>query len=408
MKSIIYFFVMIACLQNTLYAQYCTPSYSSGCSLDAIQYFSLKGEPGTTIYNNSGTCTVSYTNYTGTFSAVNLSIGLSYSGFLRTQDPNNYVSIWIDQNNNNSFESTEQILNNLQIGSTNTLYSIFIPQTFALGIHRMRVRNIYSGSTPVSPTDPCNLYTYGETEDYNVNITNTPSARFVSSGTPGTCLLSSKTTIDAASNNMNANNIALLDSSNNFIIGLYPSGNNLGTVSANLYVHSASTRQAPNGNYYLNRNIKINSSNAPTTTYNSRMYYKTTELNSLIAQPGSGVTSQFDLFAYKNSDACSASLNDQFGSNIYPTGYGSISSDKFLDFSGITGLGNFYFTAQNLTATCLPPLSPSVTLSSSTSGIFHGATRVAEPQVSNGPLTAQQPLPFLVLLPLRHQLLLVL
>jgi hypothetical protein len=91
----------------------------------------------------------------------------------------------------------------------------------------------------------------------------------------------------------------------------------------------------------MDRNLSILPSIQPTNTYNLRFYYLNSELNALIAQPGSGVTSQFDLNMTKNNDGCRSAVLFN-GTLISPTGFGSIGSDRFLDFSSLTGFSSFY------------------------------------------------------------------
>ena len=329
----------------------CAPIYTDGCDLaDSLSYFSLKGEPGSAIYNNSGdvcsTTPFAYSDFTAAFSPVTMSTGNAYSGFLRTGDPNDYATMWIDYNDNGFFESTERIMNNLKVGTSNVLYSIFIPTTATLGTHRLRIRVVYYGVSPTVVTDPCNTYVYGETEDYLVNIVNTgAAARNVATGTPGSCITGAAFTVDAESNNIGATYLPVVDSLNNFIVQLYPQGNKLGRVRVQLYVNSGSVRQDPTGKYYLDRNLTIKPDTTPTGPYNMRFFYMNSELNALIAQPGSGVTSQFDLAMSKTiQDTCSRGVgaNVPLGQFYFPTGWGGISGDRFVDVTNISGFSTFF------------------------------------------------------------------
>ncbi|MBL7766626.1 MAG: hypothetical protein JNJ58_11060 [Chitinophagaceae bacterium] len=331
-----------------LSAQPCTPSSPAGCVLDAITYFSLKGEGGTVIYSPSGCSSGAYADYTATYSPVNLTFGIAYSGFLQTNSSDNYVSIWIDHDNDDQFEANERVMHNMKIGPTPVLYGIFIPSSFATGTHRMRVRNAYYATEPAyaTLTDPCALINFSETEDYLVNITNSPGPKFVSSGIPGACMPTSKICIGSATNNESSPNIQLLDSNNNYVAGIYPSGNTLGIVSGNLVRNNGSVRQspAPSNSYYMDRNVTISTTIAPLSNYNLRYFYLNSELNALIAQPGSGVTSQFDLAMTKNNQAnCPADVNNAPPGTLYfSTGFGSMSGDRFVDMTGLSGFSTFY------------------------------------------------------------------
>ncbi len=76
-----------------------------------------------------------------------------------------YWSIWIDYNKNGTFETTEKVASGSS-SSSGTLSSTFtVPTTALAGQTRMRVQMKY-GSTSTA----CETFTYGEVEDYTVNI----------------------------------------------------------------------------------------------------------------------------------------------------------------------------------------------------------------------------------------------
>jgi len=83
-----------------------------------------------------------------------------------------YVSVWIDYNQNGMFDTAEY----KYIGSGNDTIltsSITIPSTAVYGNTGMRVRVRYN--TMLADTAACYMFSFGETEDYIVNIHN-PSA----------------------------------------------------------------------------------------------------------------------------------------------------------------------------------------------------------------------------------------
>jgi trimeric autotransporter adhesin len=137
----------------------------------------------------------------------------------------------------------------------------------------------------------------------------------------------------------------LVDSNNALIAQLYPQGNNLGRVTTSYYKHNGAVRQDAGGRYYMDRNLTITVGRQPVTPYNLRFPYQNSELNALIAQPGSGVTSQFDLVMTKNGDGCLNAIGagGTGGVVFFPTGFGSISGDRFIDVTNITGgFSSFY------------------------------------------------------------------
>jgi hypothetical protein len=84
-----------------------------------------------------------------------------------------YVRIWIDFNDDYSYTMDELVLDNYVIadGSASGTYTettqITIPADAPLGEHSMRVKTNWNAGVP---DDACEETTYGETEDYMVNV----------------------------------------------------------------------------------------------------------------------------------------------------------------------------------------------------------------------------------------------
>lgn len=145
-------------------ATYCVPTYTSGTGYgDYISLVSLgtinnatgaSATPFYTYYSSLSTDLLPNTAYT-----ITLSPGTYSSG--------NYIAVWIDFNQNATFETTEK-LGTVNIGptpATGTI-SFTVPGGATPGTTRMRVREVWNNSN----FDACSSYGYGETEDYNVNI----------------------------------------------------------------------------------------------------------------------------------------------------------------------------------------------------------------------------------------------
>jgi GEVED domain/Secretion system C-terminal sorting domain/Fibronectin type III domain len=326
----------------------CVPFTTTGCgSSDRIDLFRLKGESSELNINTGTTCPANaYTDTTDHAVVIDLARGKSYWGQVTAGTSGDYLTLWLDANDNGLFENTERLMNNLALNNANpTNISLFIPLSTTTGNHRLRARLVYYGGTaPTLPTDPCGTYTYSETEDYLVNI--------VAGGTPYTVSTYPSTgacytgigvfTADAASNN-NANYIPIVDSTNSIVAQIYPDGNDLGTVTASYYKHNGPVRQDVTGRYYLDRNYTIAVTKQPTSPYRLRLLYQNAELNALIAQPGSGVTSQFDLVMTKtNGASCETQYVQQTPTLQFPIGFGSLSGDRFLDFVGLTSFSRFF------------------------------------------------------------------
>ena len=84
-----------------------------------------------------------------------------------------YVKVWIDYNDDLDFTSDEVVIDNYVIapgqaaGSYTETIDFIIPENAALGEHILRAKANWSGDVPA---DACAETTYGETEDYMVNI----------------------------------------------------------------------------------------------------------------------------------------------------------------------------------------------------------------------------------------------
>ena len=147
---------------------------TTGC---AISYCTSKGTTTTYEYinkvalgsisntsgNNSG-----YGNYTalstnlagGTANTITLTPGFAGTAYRE------YWNVWIDYNHNGLFTDAGE---KVTIGNSTTALSLAftVPTTALNGATRMRVQMQYGSY----PTTSCLTYTYGEVEDYTVNVT---------------------------------------------------------------------------------------------------------------------------------------------------------------------------------------------------------------------------------------------
>ena len=151
---------------------YCIPTYTNGkTDGDLISNIVIAG---TTLSNNSGTAPVnpSYTFFSGqpNYTAI-LQAGSSYNitvsvGTFGGQN----VAVWIDYDDDGVFATTERVgFTSAGIAANGTAtFSISLACNPALGLHRMRVRDVWN--TTGNAIDPCNNYGWGETEDYDITI----------------------------------------------------------------------------------------------------------------------------------------------------------------------------------------------------------------------------------------------
>lgn len=128
-------------------------------------------------FTNISTANAIYTDYTD-LSTLTLVAGNSYPISLTPGFPggsySEYFKIWIDYNANGTFDEPSELAFDAGSGSQNTVTgTITIPAAGALapGSTRMRVGMAYVGifGTGTPPTS-CGTYSYGEVEDYCVNL----------------------------------------------------------------------------------------------------------------------------------------------------------------------------------------------------------------------------------------------
>ncbi|WP_420553192.1 endonuclease [Tenacibaculum aiptasiae] len=82
-----------------------------------------------------------------------------------------YWKVWIDFNQNGTFESSEEVVSGSSSSAGNLSYNFTVPSSATLGTTRMRVSMKWNAA----PT-PCETISYGEVEDYTVNISNSSKA----------------------------------------------------------------------------------------------------------------------------------------------------------------------------------------------------------------------------------------
>jgi hypothetical protein len=158
-------------------APYCTPTYSSGCTYgDGLTSFQLgsisqtvacDGSPNT--WYHSFTATTNVTIGSGSISVV--------AGYSST-----YVTVWVDFNNNNGFETNEIIVNGFACAASGTTYTtpIVFPAGTTTGMHKLRFRTNWLSAA----TDPCATYSYGNAGDFNVTFVAPPPPGVAGLGSP--------------------------------------------------------------------------------------------------------------------------------------------------------------------------------------------------------------------------------
>ena len=154
------------------YTGYTNAAYSSGTSLgDQVDDVIIRRGSTTLLSNtNTGASSSPYNTFYSTLGPANLVPGVQHQVDLRpgTAYPQQFT-IFIDYNNDGDFadagETVAHTTSSIAAGTLGTLS--FTPPTGVGGVKRMRVRAVWSTAGPHNPTTS---YSYGEAEDYLVNL----------------------------------------------------------------------------------------------------------------------------------------------------------------------------------------------------------------------------------------------
>jgi hypothetical protein len=160
-----FFTLIFAFLVSTgAYAQFCVPIYSIGTtSGDSLASMSLASFTA-----SYPAATTGYSDYTDS-ATIDLTAGAPYTLSV-TNNPTWSITVeaWIDYNDDTVFSINEKIGSiDLTPGATGTMVFV-VPANAVNDTLRMRLMGVFpSGQAPL---DPCGSFTFGETEDYHVNI----------------------------------------------------------------------------------------------------------------------------------------------------------------------------------------------------------------------------------------------
>lgn len=138
-----------------------------GIQHEWIESFTLNGVT-TTSGDNNGYAAADGTN------AITLTQGDSYPfsltpGFDAQVLPE-YTRIWLDANQNGTFETSEVIFNQGSASFGTVSGNVTIPSTAVAGSTRLRVQMAYQGTGQTALPNVCGDFTWGEVEDYCVTI----------------------------------------------------------------------------------------------------------------------------------------------------------------------------------------------------------------------------------------------
>ncbi len=163
-------FIGLLLFYTSVNGQYCNPTFSSGCSSgDFMQSFSTTGG-STNITNNNTFC--AFANGIAIYtSMIHTGIPGQNVNFSFTNNPTWSLGykIWVDWNDNGILNDAgeEMYASATTIAPSTIINSSFmIPLTATNGPKRMRVMCVFA----TTAFDPCGSYTFGEIEDYTLQV----------------------------------------------------------------------------------------------------------------------------------------------------------------------------------------------------------------------------------------------
>ncbi|MBS1549109.1 MAG: hypothetical protein JSS94_04490, partial [Bacteroidetes bacterium] len=166
---------------------YCVPTTTGGTTYGIVN-FSTSGA-AVNINNTSGG-SAGYQDFTSTVAPIQVGQSTSFSYSIGTLNTSTYgYAMWIDYNQNGTFETTEQVLTTSAYTAGPKTGTVTIPATATLGTTRLRVMDAF---TPNNPSNPCVGTGSGEFEDYLITILPPPSCL------PPTNLVISNITVNSA------------------------------------------------------------------------------------------------------------------------------------------------------------------------------------------------------------------
>ena len=159
---------------TTASASYCVPTYSSG---DLLYGDNIANVTLGTLNNTTGASASPYYTFYNAATVPNLYQGATVTISVSFgTDANQYTGVWIDFNQNGTFETSEGFVSVNNAGSNGIVtLSIPVPSGAVLGNTRMRVRG--GDDSQLTTSIPCGASSssFGETEDYIVNIIAVPA-----------------------------------------------------------------------------------------------------------------------------------------------------------------------------------------------------------------------------------------
>jgi Pregnancy-associated plasma protein-A/GEVED domain/Secretion system C-terminal sorting domain len=128
-----------------------------------------------TINNNSTNKTLYYEDFSAISTSVQRSrtypLVVTLDNVWNANNDHDYIVVWVDWNNNKTFEATERFVSNRFVGNSKIdTINILVPETAVLGNVRMRVRSVWNNTNTLTTANPCGTTEWGQVEDYTLNV----------------------------------------------------------------------------------------------------------------------------------------------------------------------------------------------------------------------------------------------
>ncbi len=342
--------------------------------------------------DNSIATTAGYTDFTSISTTVNK--GSSYAITVTPQwTGSTYpegIAVWIDYNNDKDFaDAGELAYSRAASTATPATGSIMIPATAVTGATRMRVSLKYNGI----PT-ACEAFSYGEVEDYTVNI-----QAGVADSTPP----SAPTSLAASGTTSSATSLSWTASTDNVGVtgyDIYQNSVYRATTTSTNYSATGLSEATAYSFYVIAKDAAGNASSASNTinvtTLANAVSYCASQGNSVadekiqrvqfntINNPSTGGTGYTNFTSVSTNvtrgSAYTITITPQWTSTVYNEGYA-----VFIDYNGDGDFTDSGETAYTRTATNATSVSGSITIPATA---VLGTTRMRVSMKYNGVPTA--------------------
>lgn len=192
---------------------------------------------------------------------------------------------------------------------------------------------------------------------YAVNNYNIPVAHngltvvpaFIANGIAGSCEAYPVVTINVSNNNKW---VPVLNAQGDVVAEIKANGNNLGLVTASMYINNGAVREDGKNQLYLDRNLTLTVQNPPASGVDIRLYIKNSEFNALknatnsLGQP-SGINTVNDIAIFKNDQACTAGFAT---TSVKQATVGSTYEYGYVLATTINSFSSFYFAKNSFVA----------------------------------------------------------